>query len=62
MGECAGERAFPVAFGRVDNHAGPFVDDDDRIIFVENVEWDVLRFGPLAGSSNLIDDDDAARV
>ena len=36
MGECTGERAFPMALGRVDDHAGPLVDDDDRVVFVEN--------------------------
>ena len=29
VGERAGECAVPMAFGRVDDHAGGFVDDDD---------------------------------
>jgi hypothetical protein len=45
----------------MDDHAGPLVDDDDRIVFVENCQRNVLRLGSFAGRCDLIDDDDVAR-
>ena len=60
VGECAGECAFPMALGRVNDHAGPLVDDDDRFVLVENRERNVLRRWPFARGSDLIDDDDVA--
>ena len=60
VGERAGERAFPVSLCRMDDHAGPLVDDDDRVVFVENIERDVLRRWAFAGHGDLIDDDDVS--
>ncbi len=48
VGQSARESAFPMAFGRVDDHAGRLVEDDHRIVFVDNVEWDRLRRGAFA--------------
>lgn len=62
VGECAGECAFPMAFSGVNDHAGPLVDDDDRIVFVKNTERDLLRLGSFAGSCDLVDDNDATFV
>ena len=62
VGQRAGERALPMALGGVDDHSGPFVDDDDRIVFVEDVERDVLRSGAFAGRGDLVDDDDISVV
>jgi hypothetical protein len=50
-----------MALGRVDDHAGLFVDDHDRIILVQNVEGDVLRDWPLAGHFELNYRDEIAR-
>lgn len=38
MDECAS----PVAWSRVDDHAGRFVDGEQVVIFVENVKWEVF--------------------
>ena len=51
VGERAGQRAFPMALGRVDDHAGRFVDDDDRIVFVEDIERDFCGAGPSRGTT-----------
>jgi len=46
----------------VDDHAGALVDDDDGIVFVENVERNVLRCWSFARRCDLVDDDDVARL
>lgn len=42
-GERAGERARPIAAGRMDHHAGRFVDHHEPVVFVEYIERDVFR-------------------
>lgn len=37
----------PMSPGRMDDHAGRLVDDRKPIVFVKNLEGDILRFGGL---------------
>ncbi len=62
VGEGAGESAFPMPLGGMHDHAGSFVDDDDRIVFIKDVKRNVLRLGALAWRGNLVDDDHIARL
>jgi hypothetical protein len=49
-----------VSLGWVDNHSGWFVDDDNRVILIQNVERDLLRRRPFSRSRNLPDHHDVA--
>jgi len=60
MGQRAGECAFPVSFGRVDDHAGRLIYDDDGFVFVDDRERDVLRGRAGARDFDLIDDNAVA--
>ena len=60
MGQRPGERAVPMPLGRVDDHPGRLVHDDDRIVLVQDVERDVLRHGPFARHFELEHRDDVA--
>ena len=44
--EGAGQRAAPMPAGRMHDHPRRLVDRDDVLIFIENVERDVLRMRP----------------
>lgn len=60
MGQRTRQRPFPMALCRVNDHSGRLVDDDNRVILVENDERNVLRRGPFAWRGNLLDKHPAA--
>ena len=43
----AGQRARPMPFGGMDDHAGRLVDRGQPFVFVENLQRNVFRLGPL---------------
>jgi hypothetical protein len=53
MGECAGQRSFPMPLRGVDDHAGCFIDHDDRVILVHDRKRDILRRGTFLGRLEL---------
>jgi hypothetical protein len=60
MCQRAGQRAFPVSLGWVDDHSGRLIDDDNRIILVQDRQRDILGRGPFARHVNLLNKDFAA--
>ena len=62
VSERAGQRSFPVAFGRMDDHAGGLVRRRSMcVVFVKNFERNVLRRGAFARDIDLLDGDDVGR-
>ena len=60
MGQRAGQRPLPMPLGRMHDHAGRLVDDNDRIILVQNRKRNRLRRRPVARHRHLVNDDLAA--
>jgi len=50
--KCVDERALGIASAGVNGHASGFVDGDDVVVFVKDVEWDGFGFG-LEGRAGL---------
>lgn len=55
VGQCARQRTLPMALRRVNDHPGRLVDDDDRVVLVQNLQRNVLRRGTFTRHVDLRD-------
>ena len=60
IGQGAGQGTVPMPAGRMHNHARRFVDDSDRFVFEQNIEWNWLWLGAFTGHLKLLDQNKVA--